>query len=441
MRHYLRAAALMAIGAYCLGMAGEGANLSAKTQHGKVSSILLANPEFGDGGMPDFYRLTVPPPSRPGVMIRTEPLSPAQSLEKAAKNIRILHSSTDGLDGKSPIAVSGAIYIPAGKPPKGGWPLIAWAHGTVGIADICAPSFNARSPRDTAYLNHWLGQGYAVVASDYQGLGVNGGHPYLATRPAAYSVLDSIRAAQKSGLNISKKVVVVGQSQGGGAAIGIAGFAASYAPEIDLRGTVATGSPYFTAKNPPMVRDTSTVSPVFGLTLLAIHLRVLVDPSFHPEEVMTPEGYKVFAMAKSSCFDAMAKAVVAQRLTRANAFKADPVQLLTGQFAIMSFPTLKLKGAVFMGTGGKDEAAVPETQQRLRNDACAAGSVIEHHLYPDLDHPGTVNGSLADSTPFVKKAFAGSKIAGNCGLSLNDAVKRRWHHAPQRAPINVRSLR
>jgi hypothetical protein len=415
MRFYWLNAAMAAVALLSVSLAGLDANLSAKLSTKAVASIQSANPEFGDGGTPDFYRLTVPPPSRPGVMIRTEPLSSAQWLEKAVKNIRILHSSTDGLDGKSPIAVSGAIYIPAGKPPKGGWPLIAWAHGTVGIADICAPSFNARSPRDTAYLNHWLVQGYAVVASDYQGLGVYGGHPYLATRPAAYSVLDSIRAAQKAGLKISKKVVVVGQSQGGGAAIGIAGFAASYAPEIDLRGTVATGTPYFTAKSPPMVRDTSAVSPVFGLTLLAIHLRVLVDPSFHPEEVMTPEGYKVFAMAKSACFDAMAKAVVAQSLTRANAFKADPVQLLAGQYAIMSFPTLKLKGPVFMGTGGKDEAAVPEAQQRLRNDACAAGSVIEHHLYPGLDHPGTVNGSLADSTPFVKKAFAGTKIAGNCG--------------------------
>ena len=42
------------------------------------------------------------------------------------------------------------------------------------------------------------------------------------------------------------------------------------------------------------------------------------------------------------------------------------------------------------------------------------GSVIQHKVYPDLDHSATVNGSLADSTPFVKKAFAGEAIAGNC---------------------------
>ena len=51
---------------------------------------------------------------------------------------------------------------------------MAWAHGTVGIADKCAPSWAGRSQRDVDYLNHWLGQGYVVVASDYQGLGVPG---------------------------------------------------------------------------------------------------------------------------------------------------------------------------------------------------------------------------------------------------------------------------
>ena len=48
--------------------------------------------------------------------------------------------------------------------------------------------------RDAAYLNAWLQQGYAIVATDYQGLGTPGPHPYLAVRPEAYSVLDSARA-------------------------------------------------------------------------------------------------------------------------------------------------------------------------------------------------------------------------------------------------------
>ncbi|RMT57276.1 Lipoprotein [Pseudomonas coronafaciens pv. atropurpurea] len=89
-------------------------------------------------------------------MLRSEPLTPQRSLKNAAQNVRILYSSTDGFDHK-PIVVSGAPFIPKGAPPDGGWPLLAWAHGTVGSADICAPSFPGRSDRDTTYLNEWLG--------------------------------------------------------------------------------------------------------------------------------------------------------------------------------------------------------------------------------------------------------------------------------------------
>ena len=64
--------------------------------------------------------------------------------------------------------------------------------------------------------------------------------------------------------------------------------------------------------------------------------------------------------------------------------------------------------------GGKDRDVVPGMQESLVKDACKAGAKIEWHLYPELDHSGTVNGSRNDSTPFVKKAFAGEKIAGNC---------------------------
>jgi hypothetical protein len=42
--------------------------------------------------------------------------------------------------GATPVVVSGALFLPNGEPPAGGWALVAWALGTSGIADICAPS-------------------------------------------------------------------------------------------------------------------------------------------------------------------------------------------------------------------------------------------------------------------------------------------------------------
>jgi hypothetical protein len=137
--------------------------------------------------------------------------------------------------------VSGAIHFPKGTAPPGGWPIVAWAHGTTGTADVCAPSWMPRGKRDTDYLNAWLAQGYAVVASDYQGLGTPGGHPWMAVRPAGWSVLDSARSALAAFPELANAVVIVGQSQGAHAALSATGLAAAYAPTLTMKGTVVTG--------------------------------------------------------------------------------------------------------------------------------------------------------------------------------------------------------
>jgi dienelactone hydrolase len=373
-----------------------------------------ADPAHGDGGVSDFYVLGSQAPATPGGLIRTEPQPAESSLAEAGQALRILYSSTNGLDGETPVAVSGSLFLPKGEAPAGGWPLVAWAHGTVGVADVCAPSWNARSERDSNYLNHWLNQGYAVVASDYQGLGVPGGHPYLATRPAAYSVLDSIRAVQAGDFPIARSVVLAGQSQGGGAAFATAGHADSYAPELDIRGTVATGTPYFTTTAAPVDRDPTKVEGVFSYTLYILHLVKQADPSFNLDGLLTDQARPVFDLTRTACLGAVWDAVEQNGLSQAVAFTRDPTPEVAKHFPLMAYETLKVKGPVFMGTGGKDEDVPPAGQERLFADACAAGSVIERHVYPDLDHSGVVNGSLADSTPFVKKVFAGEAIAGNC---------------------------
>src|SRR3984893_2417396 len=126
----------------------------------------------GDGGTPAFYAWSGELDGQPGKILRQEPGT--VDLANASQSVRILYISTDGLDGKRKVAVSGVLYVPKGVAHKNGWPLIAWAHGTVGVADVCAPSFGGRSERDLTYLNFWLQQGYAIVATDYQGLGGRG---------------------------------------------------------------------------------------------------------------------------------------------------------------------------------------------------------------------------------------------------------------------------
>jgi pimeloyl-ACP methyl ester carboxylesterase len=130
------------------------------------------------------------------------------------------------------------VMIPAGEAPEGGWPVIGWGHGTVGVADACAPSASDTLSNYAPYLNSWLAAGYAIVAPDYEGLGTPGGHPYLHLDSQGRSLNYAVAAATEAFPELSNNYALVGHSQGGHAVLGAASLSAEN-PEINLVGAVA----------------------------------------------------------------------------------------------------------------------------------------------------------------------------------------------------------
>ncbi|GGZ35339.1 alpha/beta hydrolase [Asticcacaulis endophyticus] len=378
----------------------------------------------GDGRVPAFYSWSRPVPGHEGRMVAMEALESSLSLSQAGSAYRILYTSKDGVDGEDIVAVSGAVFLPKGKAPDGGWPVIAWAHGTVGMADVCAPSLAGRSARDSAYLNAWLKEGYAIVATDYQGLGTPGPHPYVNARPQAYSVLDSIRAAQRGFPVLSPKTVIVGQSQGGQAAVAAAAYAPTYAPELDIRGTVATGTPYKFSQSLQVVGQVSgkvdpkaakAADPTIYYMFYGLLMAQQTQPDLKVADIVTPEALPLFEQAKSVCNTRLEADIRGAMLTRDMTFKTEAYNAaMTPVLAKLEYPGLKFKSPLFLGIGGKDAEVPSSAQLALAKDACAEGSVVVTKLYPELSHSGAVNGSLPDSLPFVKSAFEGKPIAPQC---------------------------
>ena len=96
-----------------------------------------------------FYTPPATLPSGPhGTPVWQRKLTGEPVLKSAKTNTLLLYRST-AVDGKT-IVVSGDVAVPKGKAPKGGWPVITWAHGTVGIADACAPTRVGVRPITTA---------------------------------------------------------------------------------------------------------------------------------------------------------------------------------------------------------------------------------------------------------------------------------------------------
>ena len=381
----------------------------------QAARIPAPDPSQGDGGVSPFYTWTGDIPATPGRILRTEPLDPSYGLAAAGQQFRILYTSTDGIGGTTPVAVSGAYFVPRGTPPAGGWPLVAWAHGTTGIADTCAPSWNVRSKRDAAYLNTWLGQGYAIVATDYQGLGTPGPHPYLATRPEAYSVLDSVRAVLTGFPNVANKIVIIGQSQGGQAAFATAGLARRYAPELNISGTVATGVPFTTPGGPrPAPPPPDSVDPTATYSLyIAIRMQQ-ADPSLRPDQLVSARALPLLEQARTTCVAAMFKAVQDAGLNHETTLAPGFNTAIKTVLPTMEYATLKLSQPLFVGTDAYDHDVMPGRQLMLVRNACAQGTVVEAHLYAGRNHGETVNASLKHSIPFVQKILAGEPIRSIC---------------------------
>jgi pimeloyl-ACP methyl ester carboxylesterase len=406
------------------GAVPQASNGAPSAPDGGVPPVSSPPPDqrFGDGGVSAFYRLEGRPPLGPGRMIRTEPLEADKLPTEAGQGFRMLYSSKSGVGRQRPIVVSGQVFLPRTPMPDGGWPIVAWEHGTTGIADVCAPSWRGFLKRDRAYLNRWLDEGFAVVATDYQGLGTVGPHPYLLYRPEGYSALDGIRAAVSAYPGaLRNQIVLVGQSQGSGAALGAAWLAPAYAPKLHVLGVVATGLVVDFVEQagaphkplPVTYGDAESLSAAFAILEVEG-----TDQSLHPQtdtrSVMTAKGVTLSRVARTACLGDLSKAADALGVATPELFTAALKRFEIGKWRASHIPGSRIAVPVFAGTGLADTEASLPGQYNAVAAMCDAGTNVTWREYPGLTHNGALNGSLVDSVPFVKALMSGPPTGSNC---------------------------
>ena len=204
------------------------------------SSAAAASATRGDGPAPlSFYSVPGSVSSRPpGTVFRALRLASPSSFKLWAV---LYHSrSRAGRD----VIVSGTVAVPSSKPPRGGFPLISFAHGTTGFTDASAPSRtgDTGTPWTLGHLLKLLmPRGYALAATDYEGLGTPGPLQLAVGLSAGHSVLDVARAARALGHGaVARRVAVLGHSEGGHAVLWAGQLARSYSPELRVRAVIAS---------------------------------------------------------------------------------------------------------------------------------------------------------------------------------------------------------
>jgi len=349
----------------------------------------------------------------PGTVISSAPLAEqlwSKLKPEASSATQLEYWSTQWVNGENyAVKVTGALFVPAGQTPAGGWPVLSWAHGTVGIGDDCAPSRTERSDRDAAYLKHWLKQGYAVVSTDYAGLGSPGVHPYLDGKTAAYSTIDMVRAAQELEPSLAGKWAVIGQSQGGHATLFTTNLAAEYAPEQDFRGGVATGPPsqleYIVSLANPLVPDPQFPDLTVYFVYMLSGLRT-ARPDLNVDSYLSEFGKQVVAEGEQLCYDAMYERlkgvplgkIVSKPLT-------DPV-FFEAIRSVMEVPTKGYERPFFIAQGAVDLAVWAPLTTKLAGELTLNMQPLTFRVYSS-DHSGTMAASLPDTTPYLAQLLAG----------------------------------
>lgn len=378
-------------------------------------------PATGSGGaVPDgeaFFDAPDPlPGDQPGGVVRERPAATDKAVAGASKEQLVMYRTT-GPDGK-PVAATGTVTFPAGPAPEGGWPVVAWDHGTTGIGAKCAPSRSGPGPGDQGageMLADFVRRGYAVVQPDYVGMGVNGvKHPYLDGKSAAYATLDLVRAARSLDPGIGKTLFVAGHSQGGHAALWSAHYATEYAPELELKGVVAIAPangfhfvPFLTAQG-----DTSAAA-YTGIVLLLVNGAAAADPTIKPADLLSEAGAAAAEKAWDTCVGEQG-AQGEQLPPGPELFKSDAnLSPMTERLVSNSPDLVRTTVPILMPQGGKDPLS--GLNQPLAQSMCAAGGSVEYKPYPDLAHdPAEVSTPAPDVVAWVEARKAGTPVEGAC---------------------------
>jgi pimeloyl-ACP methyl ester carboxylesterase len=357
----------------------------------------------------DVYAVPDPlPAGEPGDVIQFEAMGAVPDVEGATAWRVLYHSRS--LQGDD-IAVSGVIVRPAGDPPPGGFPVVSWAHGTTGTADVCAPS-TARSPFVPS-LPALLDAGYAVAATDYEGLGTPGLHPYLVGESEGRGVLDAARAASRlDGVDASSDVVLWGHSQGGHAALFAGEIAADYAPELDVHGVIAMAPAGDLAVIGPAALR---VAPLFPFGFMAVGTWPEAYPDLDLTEVFTPAALEQLPMLDAECtegvFDAFADRSIEELVLPTARIDAGPLYDLFTANTVGARPYGDVPVLVVHGS---DDSLVPiGLSEALVPALCAGGARAELRAYP-ATHGSIPTESASDGLAWTADRFARAPLTTGC---------------------------
>lgn len=353
--------------------------------------LMAGSPVVASAGPPAFAG----PAPVPGQLISVEPLPGPQTIPGASQSLRIVYWTADGAG--QPRTSSAALYLPD-SPARS---VVSWAHGANGLGDHCAPTALGRPERESDYFRTLLADDFAVVATDYIGLGTPGPPAFLDASGEANAVSDAVRAAHHVDPTLNSWIAD-GHSQGAHATLNAAADGPARVPELRYLGAAATSIPPQVDKLFPQLTPTTPAVPidVSGLYLMALRGFATTYPDLRIDRHLSPLGAQLFGQIDSRCVDAinlLTKDVSIGQLLRSRLTTTE-----TRSFeSYLRLPVSGIAKPLFVGSGYRDQILPFPTVLPVIAQLRSNGVDVQFQGY-DAGHDDIINVSRSQRLAFLR---------------------------------------
>ncbi|GIH03436.1 lipase [Rhizocola hellebori] len=368
------------------------------------NSVVAASGPQGEA----FYQPPAPPAgAKPGDLIWARPYSGL----KNTTGYQILYWSQT-INGEL-VATSGVAFWPV-RPRPEPRAIVAWAPGTAGLGDQCAPSKWEYDQESMAKSVAGLvvKSDAIFVATDYQGLGTPGEHPYLVGHAEGRDVLNAIRAAAKLTETANPTAVVLGESQGGGASLFAAELAPTYAPDVKLAGVAAVAPPSDLAT----LASALNGSKYFGYTLMTINgIGTAYPAAVAPQDALTAAGKQALSVIREECSDVILTRYAGKKQDE---FGVGPI-LSSAEFLRRLQDNepgrTKTSVPILIVQGEADDTIPVAGTRKLVQAYCAAGVPLTAMFLPGKGHADSMLAAMQDIVPYLTARINGEPASSTCG--------------------------
>ena len=312
------------------------------------------------------------------------------------------------------------------------FPIFVYGSGTTGVATKCATLNEHFSGRDwgdyRSHLTSYSTQGYITILANWQGFDDRDStHPYFVAELEGRVMLDAARAvfaffddppAKDILARPTQDIFFGGYSQGGHGAFAGDRMAASYAPELQIRGIVG----HATAPDVEgLMYDSPLYTPYIVYAYRDYYGKEIVDPadvlqekwlSTFEDDVTTKcidDCFTYYTNKPSQMFTSeFSDALYNNRM--GEAFPAFAQKLdanYSGVSVNTTVPAIVLHGAA-------DPIVKLHTIERFVAAMCDAGKSVAYKAYPGVNHFQTRQHGFVDSLQWMQGILDGNAPTSSC---------------------------